>query len=217
MKEYKGWYFPDSEEHFLEHLKQSNSSEYQKAQRYHSFNFLDHKRTAIDVGANVGLWSKDICKIFDEVKLFEPYRLNIECLKKNLENYQNFQIFECALSNKDGIGDLFINDKELGGISLASPQGKFKTTSTQLKKLDDFHFNNIDYIKIDVERYELEVIEGGIMTLKNNNPVLCIEAPRRNKEELSYVKKILTTLENLDYKIVGSLHKEIFLKKNLNR
>lgn len=48
---------------------------------------------------------KIFCEIFHEVILFEPYKLNIECLKKNLENYQNFQIFDCALSNKNSPGE----------------------------------------------------------------------------------------------------------------
>jgi hypothetical protein len=97
MKIFKNWYFPDTEEHFIDHLKKFNISEYQKAQRDASFKFLKNKRTAIDIGANVGLWAKDICKVFNSSKLFEPYDLNIECLKKNLESYKNFEIFDCAL------------------------------------------------------------------------------------------------------------------------
>ena len=213
MKIYKNWYFPDSEEHFIKYLKKAYNNEYQKEQRKASFSFLDNKRTAIDIGANVGLWAKDICKTFNEVKLFEPYELNIECLKKNLENYQNFKIFDCALSNKNGSGELYIHDKGLGSNSLVPINGITKTKSIQLKKLDNFEFKNVDYIKIDVQLHELEVIEGSIDTLKNNDPVLCIEAVRRNEEELSYVKEFVNILENLKYKIVGESGKELFFKK----
>lgn len=213
MKVYKDWYFPDSEEHFIRYLRDNNSNEYQKNQRKASFNFLDNKRTAIDVGANVGLWAKDICEIFNDVKLFEPYKLNTECLKKNLENYQNFEIFECALSNISSSGELYIHEKGLGANSLVPGDGITKTEEIQLKKLDEFKFTNIDYIKIDVQFHELEVIEGSIDTLKNNDPVLCIEAARRNEEELSYVKKFVSILESLNFKIVGGLGKELFFKK----
>ena len=213
MKIYKDWHFPDSEEHFIEYLKQTNTHEYQKEQRKASLSFLNSKRTAIDIGANVGLWAKDFCEIFHEVILFEPYKLNIECLKKNLENYQNFQIFDCALSNKNSPGELYIHEKGLGANSLVPSDGITKTENIQLKKLDNFQFKNVDYIKIDVQFHELEVIEGSIDTLKNNNPVLCIEAARRNQEELSYVQKFVKILENLEYKIVGGLGKELFFKK----
>ena len=213
MKIHKGWHFPDSEEHFIKYLEQQNTNEYQKEQRQTSLSFLESKRTAIDIGANVGLWAKDFCEIFHEVILFEPYKLNIECLKKNLENYQNFQIFDCALSNKNSLGELYIHEKDLGANSLVPSNGITKTENIQLKKLDDFEFQNIDYIKIDVQFHELEVIEGSIDTLKNNNPVLCIESARRNEEELSYVKKFATILESLNYKIVGGVGKELFFKK----
>jgi len=213
MKIYKDWYFPDSEEHFIKYLKQQSTNEYQKEQRKTSLSFLESKRIAIDIGANVGLWAKDFCEIFHEVMLFEPYKLNIECLKKNLENYQNFKIFDCALSNKNSLGELYIHEKGLGSNSLVPSYGITKTENIQLKKLDDFEFQNVDYIKIDVQFHELEVIEGSIDTLKNNNPVLCIEAARRNEEELSYVKKFVTILESLKYKIVGGVGKELFFKK----
>jgi len=41
-----------------------------------------------------------------------------------------------------------------------------KSEKIKIMKLDDFNFNEIDYIKIDVQFHELEVIEGGINTLK---------------------------------------------------
>ncbi len=213
MKIYKNWYFPDTEEHFIEYLNHHNSNDYQKEQREASFKFLDNKRTAIDIGANVGLWAKDFCKIFRDVKLFEPYKLNLECLAKNLENYKNFEIFEYALSNEVGSGKLFIDKKGLGGNTLISNIELTEDVEVQITKLDEFNFINIDYIKIDVQFHELEVIEGSVNTLKKNNPVLCIEACRRNEEELSYVKKIVKILDSLNYKIVGGLGKELYFKK----
>ena len=213
MKIYKNWYFPDTEEHFIEYLNHHNSNDYQKEQREASFKFLDNKRTAIDIGANVGLWAKDFCKIFRDVKLFEPYKLNLECLAKNLENYKNFEIFEYALSNEVGLGKLFIDKKGLGGNTLISNIELTEDVEVQITKLDEFNFINIDYIKIDVQFHELEVIEGSVNTLEKNNPVLCIEACRRNEEELSYVKKIVKILDSLNYKIVGGLGKELFFRK----
>ena len=41
MKIYKNWYFPDTEEHFIEYLNHHNSNDYQKEQREASFKFLD--------------------------------------------------------------------------------------------------------------------------------------------------------------------------------
>lgn len=213
MKVFKNWYFPDTEEHFIKYLEQHSTDEYQKEQRLESFKYLDKKRNAIDIGANIGLWAKDFCKIFNSVKLFEPYMPNIECLKKNLEDFNNFKIYEYALSNKNGFNKLYIDEKGLGGNTLRKIDLFTKTEEIKIKKLDNFDFKNVDYIKIDVQFHELEVIEGSILTLKNNNPVLCIESSRRNEEELNYVKKIVKILDSLGYRIVGKMRKELFFKR----
>ena len=212
MRKYKSWYFPDKEEHFIKSLQ--NQDEYQSPQRNASIEFLEQKRNAIDIGANVGLWARDLCKIFERVELFEPVKQNIECLKKNLEVFSNFKIYDCALSNSNGLKDIYIDEKGSGNNSFIKPEkDNVKSEKIKIMKLDDFNFNEIDYIKIDVQFHELEVIEGGINTLKNNNPVLCIEAARRNEEELSYVKKWGQILENIGYKIIGGVYKELFFKK----
>lgn len=108
---------------------------------------------------------------------------------------------------------MHINEKGLGANTLRSISDITKKEEIQIMKLDNYDFQDVDYIKIDVQFHELEVIEGSIVTLQNNNPVLCIEAARRNEEELTYVKKFVKILENLNFKIVGQSGKELFFKK----
>jgi FkbM family methyltransferase len=214
MKLYKNWYFPDNEVHFIEYFK-NLAQEYQELQRYSSFKFLDKKRNAIDIGANVGLWSKDICKIFRHAILFEPFQENVECLKKNLEKFDNFEILNVALSNFQGNTKLYFDERSLGESTIRkhNVSNFTKSLPVQVKMLDDYSFREIDYIKIDVQFHELEVIEGAINTLQNNNPVLCIESARRDMEELRYVKKFVKILNKIGYRVVGESGKELFFKK----
>ncbi len=216
MKFRHNWYFPDTEEHFIEYFDvNKDTNEYQKIQRLNSFGHVENFRNAIDVGANIGLWAKDICKEFKRAYLFEPHKENVQCLRKNLENLINYEIYECALSNKKDLFNLHIYPKGLGGNTLSPPPNSSSdiTEIVQANVLDSYNFKNIDYIKIDVQFHELEVLEGSLETLKNNNPVLCIEAARRDQEELSYVKKFVELLNGLNYKIVGEAGKELFFKK----
>ena len=43
-----------------------------------------------------------------------------------------------------------------------------------MKKLDSlgFNFDRIDYIKIDCEGYEMQIIQGGENTIKHHKPVI---------------------------------------------
>lgn len=218
MQKYKGWYFPDKEEYFINLLKDVDGDKikYQHLQRKNSFKYLDNNRNALDIGANVGLWSKDMCKKFDHVFLFEPYTDNIECLKANLNEFTNYKIYECALSNEKSIENFFIDEQNIGSSSFTQMKSEIenlKLVSVQKILLDELNIENVDYIKIDVQFHELEVIEGSVDTLNRNNPVLCIEAARRNNKELLYVKKFVQILENLKYKIVGGFGKELYFKK----
>ena len=69
---------------------------------------------------------------------------------------------------------------------------------------------NIDFIKIDVQGYELSVLKGAYSTLKFNNPILCIE------EDNPINSETIPFLENLNYVVVDVIVKEhVFKKKQL--
>jgi hypothetical protein len=41
-------------------------------------------------------------------------------------------------------------------------------------------FQDVSFIKIDVEGHELSVLEGGVRTIANNRPVLWVEIEQRH-------------------------------------
>ena len=195
-------------------INKNGLGEYQKAQRVKSFKYLDHKNIAIDKGACVGFWTKDLCENFKNVICFEPAPINAECLKLNLENYKNYRLYQVGLSNTSGTKKLMILEEGIVSNSLSDCTMNVNNfINIPTKKLDDFQFRKVSYIKRDVQFHELEVIEGAVKTLKNNSPVLCIECARRNEDEINYVKKIISLLNKLNFKIVGGLGKELFFKK----
>ncbi len=213
-----GWYLPLKEKHFesylLKSINQNGVGEYQREQRSKSFSYLSHNNVAIDIGACVGFWTKDLCKNFKNVICFEPAPENAECLKLNLENYSNYRLYKVGLSNTTGNKKFMLSEEGIGSNSFSEyKMNPDNFINIPTKKLDDFKFRNVSYIKMDVQFHELEVLEGAEKTLKNNSPVLCIECARRNKDELNYVKKIVSLLNDLNFKIVGGLGKELFFKK----
>ena len=218
MKFIEGWYLPDGEKHFSNYLMEVKNSkfprEYQKLQRENSIKFVASFNTAIDIGACVGFWTRDLCKVFKRIICFEPYKKSSDCLIENLKEFNNYELYNVALSDQIGKGDLLISKDGIGSNSLNDFALKNDyTIRVEKKRLDDYGFRNVDYIKIDVQFYELFVLKGAYQTLKDNNPLLCIECARRNKEELAYVKKINQFLTKLNYKIVGGVGKELFFKK----
>ena len=218
IKKVEGWYLPSKEKHFVSYLLQNqnneNKGEYQKEQRAKSFSYVENYHLAIDIGACVGFWSKDLCKNFERVICFEPYRDSAECLQKNLKSFNNYKLYQIGLSNVNGTQKLMYSENGIGSNSISDKNMRENIfVPIPTKKLDDFNFRRISYIKMDVQFHELKVLEGAKKTLKTNSPVLCIECARRNDKELNYVNAIINFLKSLDYNIVGGLGKELFFKK----
>jgi FkbM family methyltransferase len=131
---------------------------------------------------HVGLWSMHLARVFKIVIGFEPMAEHIECLKLNMGGLNNYLVHQCALGNRSGIVGL----RFLIG-SMGSTQIDDNGSGVEMKCLDDFSFEAVDFLKIDVEAYESFVVEGGEQTIKRHKPVIIIEQkPNTNPNKLTY-------------------------------
>ena len=67
MKQVKGWSLPDTDTDFDRWIL---DGEYQKKQRDAILEFVNKNGNAIDIGAHVGFWLRDMCKQFKNVYAF---------------------------------------------------------------------------------------------------------------------------------------------------
>ena len=224
MKNIKGWYLPEWDKHFEDQLKKivDKGWHYQYSQREYALSFInDFKKNCIDVGSNIGFWSKDMCLKFNHVYAFEPLPDNIECFKKNLEEFKNYTLYDVAVSNVNNIKmPLYVSSKECGNAGLNNfgvqtgttgseiKLEELKTINVDVKKIDDYNFKNIGFIKVDCQIHEKEVIEGSIETIQRCKPVLCLELPVRNHEEKNYRFNLIEYLKKYNYILKGNNGKE---------
>ena len=59
-----------------------------------------------------------------------------------------------------------------------------KTKSVQLISIDSLELNRLDFIKIDVEGMEEEVLEGAIEIIKKNHPIMMIEIIKSSRDNI---------------------------------
>ena len=167
MHEHYGWYFPDFETHFPKMLKKSVDKglrpEYQIAVRNRSIGLCSKRGTALDIGANVGLWSRDLVDNFAKVVAFEPVAVFRECLEKNVSG-PNFFISPLALGDHDTQATMIITEGNSGHSHL--DPDTLGTGDVQVVKLDNLNMEDVDYIKIDCEGYEYRVLQGAEQTVK---------------------------------------------------
>ena len=52
-----------------------------------------------------------------------------------------------------------------------------KIIPIEVKSLDSYNFQEVDFMKIDIESHELEMLKGAVETLERCNPIIFIEDP----------------------------------------
>ncbi len=175
MYEHRGWWFPDMEDHFPKMIEKSVSkggpAEYQYQVRDRSMQYVKHNRVALDIGANVGLWSRSLVKRFDTVIAFEPVAMFRECLLKNVVA-KNLVVKTQALGDQDVQATMVLTQGNTGHTHIdPNKQGG----DTQVIRLDNLKLENVDYIKIDCEGYEYRVLAGAKETIQRCRPVVVVE------------------------------------------
>jgi FkbM family methyltransferase len=138
--------------------------------------------TAIDVGANVGLWCYRLSGYFDRVEAFEPQPRCYELLQK--ANLPSVNLHRVALSCKDGSAVLKIPAqwglRIAGMATLNEVDGEYEEVTVELRTLDEFEFRGVKFIKIDVEGHESDVLAGGRETILREKPIMVIEIEQRH-------------------------------------
>jgi FkbM family methyltransferase len=105
---------------------------------------------------------------------FEPIQRSYERMKKNIFDYTPIH---CALGSKEETAIIYIeNQNSCMSSSLLEPLRHLEfhpaiifneTQFINVKTLDSFQIYDCNFLNIDVQGYELEVLKGATETLKN--------------------------------------------------
>jgi FkbM family methyltransferase len=149
----------------------------------------DPEKIAVDIGADVGVFSVQICEFSRKVIAFEPrprqaaeLAAMFSCLGLPV------QVEEVALSDHAGTAELRVLTEDVGrstieaANTLEDEDGSAKEQVTvNVRKLDDYGLTDVAFIKIDVEGHEVSVLEGASQTIERSLPFLLIESEDRHR------------------------------------
>ena len=196
MKQVKGWWLPDTDTDFDRWIL---DGEYQKKQRDAILEFVNRDGNAIDIGAHVGFWLRDMCKQFKHVYAFEPIEEVRQCLAKNV-GAENYSTYSVGLGAKNDVIKVNYNPAETGNTH-ATKDGNQTIT---IRKLDDMNLPKIDYIKVDTEGFEIEVLKGGEKMIEEDKPFIHVEVKGK-----VLVKQGLSS-DDVDEYLKSINYKEVF-------
>ena len=208
MKEVQGWWLPDEETHISGYFGAVGQAMYQPVHQQTAIKRCTSFRTAVDIGAHVGLWARGLTEKFDKVICFEPCNEFADILLKNAPKVH--ALHRCALGWREGQVAMAIQADNTG----ATHVDRGKPGLVPMYPLDDFKLTNVDFIKIDVEGYELDVIKGGFDTFKDNDPVVIVEQKERYviPEEGKHAA-VRFLMRELNYRVIGRVIDDWILRK----
>ena len=197
------WYRTRPDDWLLHNRLTRRSSGYQvQTQKFVKQYFQNRSaRTAIDVGAHTGMTAVAYSGIFEQVKAFEPipelYEQAQMTIAKN--KCSNVELHPYGL----GAETTETHFKYLPTSSFATHRNIKGTITAQIKCIDDLKIDAVDFIKIDVEGMEAEVIQGAWQTIIDNIPLIQFEyKPKFADKQNNDIEQLCEDLEKLDYEIV---------------
>jgi FkbM family methyltransferase len=212
MYQAHGWWFPDQDTHFAGMLKKSiqkgGGPVYQQSVRQQSIDLTPSRTLALDIGANVGLWSRDLAQAFAQVIAFEPVSDFRDCLIKNVPA-TNLEVRGCALGEEDTSINMIITAENTGHSHVdTSTMGQ---GTTPMYRLDSLDLRKIDYIKIDCEGYENTILRGARQTIMRDRPIMVVEHKRHKDVGHDDVDQALDTLISWGAHIVTNVRNDYIL------
>lgn len=157
--------------------------------KYNVKNIESHHESVVflDIGCNIGQELIFAASINKNIKAigFEPLSHLCKQINASIEinNLSNAKVYNVAMGNEDQEINIKIPEINIGGSSIvrdaSNTNCKLKVEKIKVRHADNFlqeqKIDKVDIIKIDVEGYEYEVLDGLRETLQKYSPIILIE------------------------------------------
>ena len=152
----------------------------------------------VDIGANIGIYAIPYAKKVKKVIAFEPHPKTAEMLEQSirLNNLQNVYLIKKAAGESSFRAQYGLSVVPMNS-GITTPHKIDSTIEIETVDLDTelASEDRIDWILIDVENFEVSVLNGATRTLEKHSPNIILEADHGN------VKDVKHLLENQHYRI----------------
>ena len=192
---------------------------------YHLPQLVGQGATAIDIGANLGYYTRPLSAIVGDaghVYAVEPVPVIFDVLKRNVAGRKNVTLLNYALGNEErtiemandsvavagyfGTGRNFVSDGELSGEAI-----RF---TAQMRRGSELFatVGKIDFIKCDIEGYERVVIPELKPLIERHHPTVLIETDGDTRHEII---KMFTDMGYRAYMLEGG--REVALDPKIDK
>ena len=172
--------------------------------------FVKPGNNVLDIGANIGFYTNVFLKTVGKkgvVFAFEPEPINFNYLRDNIKNQTNVILNSKAVSDVSGKLKIYLS-KMLNVDHRTYPIDDYsEMKEIDAISIDDYLTQNgnppIDFIKIDIQGFEMSAFKGMANTLKTNHNIKVISElwPYGLKKADSSATEMLQFLNGLDFNV----------------
>ncbi len=182
--------------------------------------YISYGDTVVDVGANIGFFTLIFSKLVGEngkVHAFEPSQREFLHLCENVgvNKFRNILLNQLALSNRNGFSEMNVLSESRFGAYNSLRRVSHSKVQNEKAHIENVRTLTLDsylalfpdaapsLIKIDVEGFEKQVLEGMQSVLRTNNPpCLIIEiCEGTHKDEQGTAEELITYIESFGYNL----------------
>lgn len=237
-KKVGGVWLPENETHFVEMMlnnpRRQRMINGKATYQYHKLEYAMQVQPAgrfgicVDVGAHVGLWSMWLTDFFDRVVAFEPVKDFRTLFKRNVD-MTNVELEPYALGTEEKTVEIVVPDEQTGAAYVNHggdhPRAKYSSSdkrdvydNVKMVVFDQYWEEReyeagatlrVDFIKIDVEGYELNVVQGMEQILRRDKPNIVVEQKGNEGpfgHEHRAAQRFLTKLGARDVRVMAGDH-----------
>ena len=170
---------------------------------YERVHRLQPGEVVLDLGAHIGWFTRHAATAVGPAGLvfaYEPEPRNFACLEAMTSDMPHVLVKNCALSVGDGATLLAMNEEITAGHSrfFAAPNARRIVARTTSLDALTTELPRVDFVKMDIEGAEAEVLEHGVAFLQRHRPRLAIEVDSADNG-----RRVAAVLATCDYDVTA--------------
>lgn len=190
------------------YIERLRYGQYQKTNWEFAQTLVDDWTCAVDVGTNNACNAVHYAKKFGQVECFEPTPLAQQLWENTIRdnNVFNVNLHKVAVGEMSKQAEMLAHAKNGGHNHIrATSRNTIKEIfKVQVETIDSYNFQNVGFIKVDVEGYERFVLEGAEQTIQRCRPTIQLEIVSQQCRKFGYTAEdMIEWIRSWDYTVVS--------------
>jgi FkbM family methyltransferase len=162
----KDWVWPSNDREGFQGVTQ----DWIKSHKEKYLKYVDNWNVCVQAGGFTGIYPRLLSDMFTRVYTFEPDPLNFYCLTHNCQK-DNIIKQQMALGHEHKL--ITVNRPREDNVGMNTINENYQIIP--MITLDSLNLDDLGFLQLDVEYYELNVLRGAIETIKKFKPVITCE------------------------------------------